>query len=143
MITRNGYTVMGAGPADYDATLIDTSGTTRSVSSGYVDSIWLSTTIQAGTGTTIASMMDYKLENQVSLSYAGASRYVTSNATLNMPFLLCCSTIAVNTTNEPITLTEIGLIGSYGGYSYLLSRKLITPITLQPGQSTSLSITIK
>ena len=47
-----------------------------------------------------------------------------------------------NSTNNPITVSEIGWMTSYDGNTYLLARNVIDPVTIEPEKTYTFSLQI-
>ena len=94
----------------------------------------LSYTISVGTGTTPPTENDYKLENAVSLTLANKTLVNDKDRTISI-----IGSIR-NQTSEAVTITEVA-ITIYD--SFIISRDLITPITIPSGEMRTIQYTIK
>lgn len=128
---------------DHTASFVDLSGTTIRAGGGGAANDYINGTIvvRAGSGTTPPTVADYKLEEEINgLSYACDSKSINSSATSNFDFIAIGSTVATNTTNHPVTITELIWRSYYGNHYICLAREVIEPIVLQPGEATVLNM---
>ena len=93
----------------------------------------LSYTISVGTGTTPPTENDYKLENAVSLTLVNKTLVNDRDRTISIIGSI------KNQTSEAVTITEVA-ITIYD--SFIISRDLITPITLPSGEMRTIQYTI-
>ena len=93
----------------------------------------LSYTISVGTGTTPPTENDYKLENAVSLTLANKTLVNDKDRTISIIGSI------KNQTSEAVTITEVA-ITIYD--SFIISRDLITPITIPSGEMRTIQYTI-
>lgn len=108
--------------------------------------------IAVGTGTIAPQKADYKLENDVSTSFARQGSPATI-VSYGDDYSECYATVPIkNTSSEAITLTEIGLYfdvyctvgGTYTVNHILFDRTLLSsPITIGAGETKSITYTIK
>lgn len=96
--------------------------------------------IYLGTGNVTPTIDDYKLSGELitSLRSQGQRTTATNNS-------ITFSAIAINNTESPVTIKEIGLGGYYTSSPcvFLLTRDVLaTPVTLNTGDSKRFSITI-
>lgn len=96
--------------------------------------------IYLGTGNVTPTIDDYKLSGELVTSLISQTQSTTANNNS-----ITFSAIAINNSESPVTIKEIGL----GGYSnnprcvFLLTRDVLaTPVTLNTGDSKTFSITI-
>ena len=94
----------------------------------------LSYTISVGTGTTPPTENDYKLENAVSLTLVNKTLVNDRDRTISIIGSI------KNQTSEAVTITEVA-ITIYD--SFIISRDLITPITIPSGEMRTIQYTIK
>lgn len=97
-----------------------------------------------GSGTTPPTIDDYKMENAITtnLNAGGVTR--SFNANTSNSSLTVVQPI-VNRGANTITISEIGLFARYDGASngcILLSRDVITPVTIAPNESKTFVVTI-
>lgn len=104
---------------------------------------WSAFGIVLGTGTTAPTINDYKMESYIpssTLSYVGSTITLPITATewANAGALSLTQTVANNTEN-PVTVTELGVYNgrtsSATGYCALLTRDVISPVTIQPNET--------
>lgn len=97
--------------------------------------------IAVGTGTIAPQKADYKLENDVSTSFARQGSPATI-VSYGDDYSECYAVLPIkNTSSEAITLTEIGL---YTVNHILFDRTLLSsPITIGAGETKSITYTIK
>lgn len=101
--------------------------------------------VALGSGTTPPTIKDYKMESAITkhINAAGATR--SFNANTSNSSLTVIQPI-VNTGTNTITISEIGLFGRYSPTSdstcILLSRDVITPVTIAPNESKTFVVTI-
>lgn len=96
-----------------------------------------------GTGTTLATAADIKLENVT-------EDYEIVTQTKDIPLKFSSSIITItrvirNTGNAPLTISEVGLYASYANAftgAMMLAREVIEPVTLQPGEKHSFTMDI-
>lgn len=101
--------------------------------------------VALGSGTTPPTIDDYKMENAITtnLNAGGVTR--SFNANTSNSSLTVVQPI-VNTGTNTITISEIGLFGKKSPTStygcILLSRDVITPVTIAPNESKTFVVTI-
>lgn len=94
-----------------------------------------------GTGTTLATAADIKLENVT-------EDYEIVTQTKDIPLKFSSSIITItrvirNTGNAPLTISEVGLYASYANVftgAMMLAREVIEPVILQPGEKHSFTM---
>lgn len=94
-----------------------------------------------GTGTTLATAADIKLENVT-------EDYEIVTQTKDIPLKFSSSIITItrvirNTGNAPLTISEVGLYASYANAftgAMMLAREVIEPVILQPGEKHSFTM---
>ena len=156
MLTKNFYSYMRAVLQNVSADFALTSGGTQLITiSGTrapfaVMNIWAiqynTYGVSFGTGTTPATMSDYRLENmlgetqinvsvQSAVSYSRADTYDEYSATFGI----------TNKTAEAITISEVGLTTMPNSSYYALVDHTVleTPITIPAGQSKQITYTIR
>lgn len=94
-----------------------------------------------GTGTTPATINDYKIENFITTGLS----YSSNTQTINNSIVAYVQNVQ-NTTTEPITITEVGVFcdhwNSYPA-SLLITRTVLdTPVVLQPNDVKTFTVTI-
>ena len=102
-----------------------------------------------GSGTTPATMEDYKLENPITSGLATYS--VSRNVTFAKEYSEAVWTLTLsNTSSAPITVSEIGYVtaftsGSASTTQYALTDRTVldTPITIPAGESRTLTYSIR
>lgn len=94
----------------------------------------LSYTISVGTGTTPPTENDYKLENAVSLTLVNKTLVNDRDRTISIIGSI------KNQTSEAVTITEVA-ITIYD--SFIISRDLITPITIPSGEMRTIQYAIE
>lgn len=96
-----------------------------------------------GSGTTAPTVNDYKMENAITtnLNASGVSKSFVADTS--------CSSITVtqpitNIGTTSITVSEVGLFCAYNtaGACLLLSRDIISPVTIAPNESKTFIVTI-
>lgn len=97
-----------------------------------------------GSGTTPPTIDDYKMENAITtnLNAGGVTR--SFNANTSNSSITVVQPI-VNIGANTITISEIGLFARYDGASngcMLLSRDVITPVTIAPNESKTFVVSI-
>ena len=97
----------------------------------------LSYTISVGTGTTPPTENDYKLENAVSLTLANKTLVNDKDRTISI-----IGSIR-NQTSEAVTITEVALTIYGNGHHFIISRDLITPITIPSGEMRTIQYNIE
>ena len=96
--------------------------------------------IYLGTGNVTPTIDDYKLSGEL---VTGLTSQVQNTSATNNSFTF--SAIAINNTESPVTIKEIGLGGNTNGATgvFLLTRDVLaTPVTINVGDSKTFSITI-
>lgn len=97
--------------------------------------------IYLGTGNVTPTIDDYKLSGELVTGLTSQSKSTTANNNS-----ITFSATAINNTESPVTIKEIGLGGYYPGtipFVVLLTRDVLaTPVTLNTGDSKTFSITI-
>ena len=91
-----------------------------------------------GSGTTPPTFNDYKIESPLNMSnltitnstYGGSNHKYTASAVLQ------------NTSSENFTFSEIVTAGYNGGCKVALTRDVISPVTIEPGKSKTITIVI-
>lgn len=116
--------------AAYNSTTVPTGGISFSVGEIYL-----------GTGNVTPTIDDYKLSGELITGLTSQEQSVSANNNS-----ITFSAIAINNTESPVTIKEIGLGGKVGGNYpcvFLLTRDVLaTPVTLNTGDSKIFSITI-
>jgi hypothetical protein len=98
-----------------------------------------------GSGTTTPTINDYKMENAITtnLNAGGVTRSFNAN---NSNSSLTVVQPIVNLGASTITISEIGLFAKYNAASntgcLLLSRDIISPVTIAPNESKTFVVTI-
>ena len=99
--------------------------------------------IAIGSGTTAPTIDDFKMENAITtnLNAAGATRSFvadTNNSVISLTQPI------VNMGESSITVSEVGIFAAYNtsGACMLLSRDVITPVTIAPNESKTFVVTI-
>lgn len=101
--------------------------------------------VAIGSGTTPPTIDDYKMENAITtnLNAGGATRSFNAN-TSNSSLTVVQPIVNIGT--NTITISEIGLFGRQSPTSdsacILLSRDVITPVTIAPNESKTFVVTI-
>ena len=104
---------------------------------------WGSWGIVLGTGTTPPTIDDYKMESYIpssTLSYVGSTITlpITATAWANAGAFSLTQTVSNNTEN-PVTVTELGIyngrVSSATGYCAILTRDVISPVTIAPNET--------
>ena len=94
-----------------------------------------------GSGSTPPTEDDYKLENPIALTSAGQSILYDKEHTITIVEVL------KNASSESVTITEVACKvhgGNYGGaWDWIISRDLITPITIPAGETRTIQYTIE
>lgn len=93
-----------------------------------------------GSGTTPPQKTDYKLNNHITTGLT----YSNNNTSTNNNVVSWVQTVQ-NTSDEQITITEVGLFSSYGNLKpiTLLTRTVLdNPVVLQPNEVKTFTITI-
>lgn len=97
--------------------------------------------IYLGTGNVTPTIDDYKLSGELVTGLRSQPKNTTANNNS-----ITFSAIATNITESPVTIKEIGLGGYNTGSAacvFLLTRDVLpTPVTLNPGDSKTFSVTI-
>ena len=93
-----------------------------------------------GTGTTPPTYSDYKMEN-----YKTGLTYSNETATWSAPSFILTES-ATNNTDASIIVSEVGVFGMKGeSASYkkiLLTRNVIEPVTIKPGETKTFTVKI-
>lgn len=96
-----------------------------------------------GSGTTTPTINDFKMENAIitNLNAAGAMRSIVANTNSSIVTLTQPIT---NTGESSITVSEVGVFAAYNtsGACMLLSRDIISPVTIAPNESKTFVLTI-
>ena len=93
--------------------------------------------ISVGTGTTPPTENDYKLENAVSLTLASQTLVNDKDHTISIIESI------KNQTSEAVTITEVALTIQRNPDHFIISRDLITPITIPSGEMRTIQYNIE
>lgn len=123
-----------------------TSGNDRTLGGqGEYVGLMTSLTAKLGSGTTEPTADDYSLEtpdSNLSLSLA-INTANTDTPSYEQNYIFISQVTYKNNTNESITVSEIGVIGTITGYGdVLITRDTFKPITIEPNKSYNFSVTI-
>ena len=144
MINNNFRKLLAAGwsyrffsdPISFNDTLVDVNG--KLVSYTFLsDRSGSDYVISVGTGTTPPTENDYKLENAVSLTLANKTLVNDKDRTISI-----IGSIR-NQTSEAVTITEVALTIYGNGHHFIISRDLITPITIPSGEMRTIQYNIE
>lgn len=103
----------------------------------YPESNWDGIYLLIGSGNSEESINSYKLDSVIS-NYTCISQMHTLDTEFNNNLLTVVRTIQ-NTSTEEFTIKEVGLFAA----NYMVARELLeTPVTIQPGEKYTLSMTI-
>ena len=103
----------------------------------YPESNWDGIYLLIGSGNSEESINSYKLDSVIS-NYTCINQMHTLDTEFNNNLLTVVRTIQ-NTSTEEFTIREVGLFAA----NYMVARELLeTPVTIQPGEKYTLSMTI-
>ena len=156
MLTKNFYALMRTALGKTSSTITSIQNETATV---YMDSDWYGVFsamngyetagnqyVRFGSGTTPATVNDYKLESQIDsdITVANPSAVTTEQTD---SYILWTATFGVSASVET-TISEIGLISkahiANGNAATLVDRTVLdTPITIPAGQSKQITYTIR
>lgn len=103
----------------------------------YPEFNWDGIYLLIGSGNSEESINSYKLDSVIS-NYTCISQMHTLDTEFNNNLLTVVRTIQ-NTSTEEFTIKEVGLFAA----NYMVARELLeTPVTIQPGEKYTLSMTI-
>lgn len=103
----------------------------------YPEENWDGIYLLIGSGNSEESINSYRLDSVIS-NYMCISQMHTLDTEFNNNLLTVVRTIQ-NTSTEEFTIKEVGLFAA----NYMVARELLeTPITIQPGEKYTLSMTI-
>lgn len=156
MLTRNFYVLvnqfLNSNISNIRPNLKDTTGAIASQTgvgiNGYSNIFKNGVYLRAGSGLTLATIEDYKIEEPLSgLSYAAQSTAYNSNINTNPGCSLSVVVYITNRNTFPVTITELVVQVSNSPNStdsrwFILARENIEPITLQPFESQVFSMMI-
>lgn len=150
MLTGNGRAMIKSWlTTDYEIsrTLIDVSGNASAVATNRDNwvNVYKNYNIQLGAGTTPATKNDYCLETPIASGYVVTQKTDSSSEapSYNKNYVYKGSFLLENNSAAPISVSEVGLYMTINNTAYLLDREVITPITLQPGESYSFNLQIE
>lgn len=162
MLTKNGKMTYGRAP--YYATnymvVRSYDGTLRSSSAKPITIIPYQRVL-VGTGTTIPTVDNYEMNAlNSSLTCTGITSSQPAYNGYDDNFVDSCTTTYKNSTGSPITITELGLIygtnsavssldydtsdliNNYKDQIYMIAHELITPVTIEPGETYAFTMVI-
>lgn len=103
----------------------------------YPEADWDGIYLLIGSGASEESINSYKLDSVIS-NYTCISQMHTLDTEFNNNLLTVVRTIQ-NTSTEEFTIKEVGLFAA----NYMVAREVLeTPVTIQPGEKYTLSMTI-
>lgn len=103
----------------------------------YPEANWDGIYLLIGSGASEESINSYKLDSVIS-NYTCVSQMHTLDTDFNNNLLTVIRVIQ-NTSTEEFTIKEVGLFAA----NYMVARELLeTPVTIQPGEKYTLSMTI-
>lgn len=98
--------------------------------------------IYFGTGSTPATINDYKLNNLITSGLSSVYTTVSVAKEAEGRYAICGQYTLQNTSNEPISISEIGVVtgfdtSSSGATAYVLMERTVLgePITIDPGKA--------
>lgn len=99
--------------------------------------------MMVGSGTTAPTKDDYNLETVESgLTVVSSSSTISNAPSYTQDYILNYSRTYKNSTASPITISEVALYISYNSNNFIITRDVFTPVTLQPDEVYTLSVTI-
>lgn len=100
--------------------------------------------LQVGSGTTGATVNDYNLESEISSLTIMSSSNSGNRNPINYDdnFIYNVSRSFKNNTENPITVTEVGVFATYSNRNYLVAREVITPIIIDPQKTYTFNLAI-
>lgn len=139
-----------SGVSTRNFTLLNISNTSVSITglgTSAIQNLYSAINLWVGDGTTAPTPQDYAMESivssltNISTSHTGGGQ---SNYSVNNQ--LVYTRVYKNNTASPITISEAGLYITYTfgqtTNSYLLTRDVFTPVTIQPEESYTVTVTI-
>lgn len=99
--------------------------------------------IALGSGTTQPTKEDYKIETPITtLTSSGASNNIRRTGVYSSDYIITATQSVVNNTSNNITISEIGLFFGTSTGCVLLTRDVITPVTLAVGESKTFILSV-
>lgn len=149
MLTKNGKAIlkyMNDNGYAHGYTLKQTTGadvTISSLTANNRSTFYGSIYMNVGSGTTAPTKNDYTLETVESgLTVVSSSSTAGQAPAYAQDYILSYARTYKNSTASPITISEVGLLMSYDSKNYLITRDTFTPVTIQPDEVYTLSVTI-
>lgn len=151
MLTRNGKAILKWNrDKDVAVTLQNTGGSSVSVAFGQNTSYGArqalfsdAMTLKVGSGTSEPTIDDINLDNMIQdLSVLTSAHTAGNTPNYDQNYIYNMSITYKNSTNNPITVSEIGWMTSYDGNTYLLARNVIDPVTIEPEKTYTFSLQI-
>lgn len=99
-----------------------------------------------GTGTTLPTVNDYKLENQITSGFGSTTSFPNSDsAVYNAKGIVSCCTITNSSQTDNLVINEIGYIKGKAGYWNILYDRIVldTPITIAPEATKTIEYRLK
>lgn len=93
--------------------------------------------IIVGNGTTPPTFSDYKMENPLKDTLTFSNNAVSIKARVQV-----LTQSVTNPTSETVTINEVGVYGYTDPGCYLLTRSIISPVTLAPSETKTFTIKI-
>lgn len=93
--------------------------------------------IIVGSGTTPPIFNDYKMENHLLNTLTFSNNTVSKKARVQV-----LTQSVTNPTSETITINEVGVYGYAENGCYLLTRSIISPVTLAPNETKTFTVKI-
>lgn len=93
--------------------------------------------IIVGSGTTPPTFNDYKMENHLKNILTFSNNTVSTKARVQV-----LTQSVTNPTSETITINEVGVYGYTEESCYLLTRSIISPVTLAPNETKTFTVKI-
>lgn len=149
MLTKNGKAVlkyMSGQGYNYTWTLKNTAGTdvaNATTTANQRSNFFGGLNMMVGSGTTAPTKDDYNLETVESgLSVVSSTSTAGNAPSYTQDYILNYSRTYKNSTASPITISEVALYISYNSNNFIITRDVFTPVTLQPDEVYTLSVTI-
>ena len=104
-------------------------------STGYNDPLIFAVAI--GSGDTPPTVDDYKLQNAITANLNAGQTSISAGTSYSGASSMVLTQPIINNNSEAITVREVGIFTygyNFGGIRALLTRDVINPVTIQPGE---------
>ena len=147
MLTRNGKALLFVNKQYNRASiaLVATDGTIQTFSasaSDYYNKIYANNKLVVGTDSGEPTVDDSNMIIDSNLTVVSRSNTTNNSASYANNYILSCTATFKNSTNNPITIRQVGIVTDSNSYIFLMAKEKISSVTIQPQHTYTFSLTI-